>query len=211
MQLGWRGWWKTVAVTVAVTSAFWIILGGWFCHRELENDGLSKPAQSPVMPRRSRQSSALPSGLVIPVTGVQPGQLVDTFAQARAQGERRHEAIDIMASEGTPVVAAAPGHAEKLFVSADGGNTVYVRSADGGTIYYYAHLRDYAPDLREGAELGQGAAIGTVGHSGNADAAAPHLHFAIMQSSPGKPWWEDAPAVNPYPLLTGHPTGSSSR
>ena len=102
-----------------------------------------------------------------------------------------------------PVVAATGGRVEKLFLSKDGGNTVYQRSPDGRRIYYYAHLDAYAQGLREGMMLAQGAPVGTVGSTGNADPSAPHLHFAVWMTSPDHKWWEDAVALNPYPLLTG--------
>lgn len=146
-----------------------------------------------------------PSGLLVPAAGVGPDQLVDTFTQARAGGARVHDAIDIMAPAGTPVLAAAPGRLEKLFFSeSGGGNTLYVRSSDGRWSYYYAHLQDYAPGLREGQKIARGQKIGTVGSSGNADPAGPHLHFAIHRMEPGDSWWEGTP-VNPYPLLAGKP------
>src|SRR5690606_38048678 len=43
----------------------------------------------------------LPSGLVLPVQGVQPAQLSPTFDDARGE-DRRHEALDVMAPAGTP-------------------------------------------------------------------------------------------------------------
>src|SRR6185503_16399292 len=101
-------------------------------------------------------------GLAIPVAGVKPGELIDTYTQARAGGQRIHDAIDIMAAEGTPVIAAAPGKVEKLFFSNGGGGiTAYVRSDDGRWIYYYAHLRDYAAGLHEGQKMRQGDPIGS--------------------------------------------------
>lgn len=138
--------------------------------------------------------------LIVPVVGIFPGQLRNTFAQARDEGARRHDAIDIPAPSGTPIVAAIGGRVEKLFVSEQGGNTVYIRSPDGRWTYYYAHLDRYAPDLREGQRVGQGATLGTVGVTGNADPSGPHLHFAINAMNPRDRWWQGTP-INPYPLL----------
>jgi murein DD-endopeptidase MepM/ murein hydrolase activator NlpD len=144
-----------------------------------------------------------PSGLAIPVTGIRADQLTDTFKQARSGGARVHDAIDIMADHGTPVVAAAPGRVEKLFFSKGGGGiTAYVRSADERWIYYYAHLQDYAPGLKEGQELKRGDPIGRVGVTGNSNPDGPHLHFAIHRMNPEDDWHEGT-AVNPYPLLAG--------
>ena len=144
-----------------------------------------------------------PTGLAIPVAGVRPNQLVDTYTQARAGGARVHDAIDIMADQGTPVVAAAPGTVEKLFFSDGGGGiTVYVRSPDKRWMYYYAHLAGYAPGLREGQQVKRGTPLGRVGSTGNANPEGPHLHFAIHRMQPGDGWWEGS-AINPYPLLAG--------
>ncbi|WP_299307134.1 M23 family metallopeptidase [uncultured Croceicoccus sp.] len=140
--------------------------------------------------------------LAIPVAGVRADMLTDTFRDARAGGKRVHDAIDIMAPAGTPVLAAEAGVVEKLFRSDEGGETIYIRTPDGGEIHYYAHLRRYAPQLREGARIRRGDRLGTVGSTGNADPSAPHLHFAVMRMEPGEEWFEGS-AINPYPLLTG--------
>jgi murein DD-endopeptidase MepM/ murein hydrolase activator NlpD len=146
-----------------------------------------------------------PTGLAIPVAGVQPGDLVDTYTQARAGGARTHDAIDIMAAEGSPVIASAPGTVEKLFFSNGGGGiTAYIRSTDQRWIYYYAHLLSYAPGLAEGQQVQRGQLIGRVGYTGNANPAGPHLHFAIFRMNPGERWWQGT-AINPYPLLAGKP------
>lgn len=141
-------------------------------------------------------------GLLVPVEGVRADRLRDTFAEERGAG-RPHDAIDIMAPRGTPVVAAADGTVEKLFFSRSGGGiTAYVRSPDRRLIYYYAHLDGYAPGLSEGLAVRRGDPIGTVGSTGNADPAGPHLHFAIHEMGPGERWWQGRP-VNPHPLLAG--------
>jgi murein DD-endopeptidase MepM/ murein hydrolase activator NlpD len=140
-----------------------------------------------------------PSGLVIPVAGVQPAQLVDTYTQSRSAG-RLHEAIDIMAPAGTPVLAAVDGPVAKLFTSKLGGLTIYQFDPDGRRVYYYAHLQGYAPGLAEGQALRQGEVIGYVGSTGDASPTAPHLHFTIGELGPEKKWWKST-ALNPYPLL----------
>jgi murein DD-endopeptidase MepM/ murein hydrolase activator NlpD len=199
----------TVVVTATLTSAVWIVAGGTIMERAHLASGFTgapsatRPASPKAAPAALATRPARGAHLVIPVRGKGPKDLTDTFTAAREGGARVHDAIDIMADEGTPVIAAAPGRVEKLFLSKPGGNTIYVRSADGGTIYYYAHLRSYEPGLAEGQQVIAGQALGTVGHSGNASPEGPHLHFAIMQTSPSAKWWDAATAINPYPLLVG--------
>jgi murein DD-endopeptidase MepM/ murein hydrolase activator NlpD len=196
----------TAVLTAVVTSMFWM----WFySFVPAPNPAVAgsgsvvtvSPENAPPV-AVAEQVQVGPAGLAIPVVGVKSGQLTDTFTQARANG-RRHDAIDIMASEGTPVIAAADGTVEKLFFSnGGGGNTIYVRSPDQHWMYYYAHLLAYAPGLAEGQQVKRGQVIARVGHTGDANSAAPHLHFAINQMAPGERWWQGLP-INPYPLLAG--------
>jgi murein DD-endopeptidase MepM/ murein hydrolase activator NlpD len=137
--------------------------------------------------------------LLIPVEGIKRAQLVDNFDEKRG-GVRKHEALDIMAARGTPVVAVGDGRVAKLFRSVFGGITVYQFDADDRFVYYYAHLDKYAEGLKEGAMLRKGDPVGYVGSTGNAPANAPHLHFAIFKLGPEKQWWKGT-AVNPFPLL----------
>lgn len=139
--------------------------------------------------------------LIIPMAGLRASDLVDSWDKSRAEG-RVHHAIDIQAPIGTPVLAAMDGTIEKLFASKRGGLTIYQRSADGKRILYYAHLLGYRRGLAEGQPVRLGQVIGTVGASGNADPAFPHLHFQILETRPGS-GWQDGEPVNPYPLLTG--------
>ena len=141
------------------------------------------------------------SGLLIPVVGVKPGDLTDTFTQARGSG-RVHDAIDIMAARGTPVVAANDGHVVKLFTSEPGGLTVYEFDPDNRVIYYYAHLDGYASGLAEGQVLHRGDPVGFVGSTGNASVDAPHLHFEVEILGPEKQWWH-ATSINPYGRFEG--------
>lgn len=194
----------TVVVTAILTSAFWIftynILNAPSGPQSTGTIERVDPAGGPEV-AIAEGVVVGPAGLAIPVAGVNPTQLVDTFTQARAGGGRRHDAIDIMAPAGTPVVAAAPGTVEKLFFSAGGGGiSAYVRSDDKRWIYYYAHLQSYATGLAEGQRVKRGQMIGRVGSTGNASPAGPHLHFAINRMQPGEKWYHGT-STNPYPLL----------
>ena len=187
----------TALLSAALTSAVWML-------------ALSRGPVSGDEPKVVTETTEpnpdlvlAPSGFAIPVAGMSPADLVDTYNQSRAGGVRVHNAIDIMAPEGTPVIAAADGTVEKLYYSRGGGGiTVYVRSDDGRWIHYYAHLQEYAPGLQEGQRVSRGDRLGSVGSTGNADPAGPHLHFAVHRMEPGEPWYEGTP-VNPYPLLAG--------
>lgn len=139
--------------------------------------------------------------LLIPVSGISAAQLSDTFTDARGQG-RSHDAIDIMAPTGTPVLAVDDGVIVKLFNSKPGGLTIYQFDDDAELAYYYAHLDRYADGLTEGQSVERGDLIGYVGYSGNANPAGPHLHFAIFILGPEKNWWQGTP-INPYPHLGG--------
>lgn len=146
--------------------------------------------------------------LVVPVAGVRPEALVDTFEQGRPG--HRHEAIDIAAPRGTPVHAVDDGKVVKLFTSVPGGLTVYQFDPAGKLAYYYAHLDRYAPGLKEGMALRRGDVIGYVGSTGNAAPDAPHLHFAIFRLGPQKQWWK-GDAINPYPALRNASTALAAR
>ena len=201
----WRDKLRTIAATAAITSAGWILVGAVLLTRRVD----PPPAAQVQIPLPSASPQALagtstvqpPGGLIIPVEGVGRDELSDTWGQSRSGGARRHEAIDITAPQGTPVLAAAPGVVEKLFVSERGGITAYVRSADRRVIYYYAHLDRYAPGLSEQQQVRAGQLLGYVGTTGNVAPGGPHLHFAVNVARPEEKWYQGTP-VNPYPLLT---------
>ena len=138
--------------------------------------------------------------LEIPVQGVKPADLHDTFNDSRALG-RRHDAIDIMAPRGTEVFAVDDGTIAKLFTSNAGGLTIYQFDPTQTFSYYYAHLDRYAVGLAEHQPVHRGQLLGYVGSTGNASEDAPHLHFAIARLDTDRSWWKGEP-INPYPLLS---------
>lgn len=158
-------------------------------------------ALAPVPVPASDAAMPVADQLLIPVAGIKASALKDTFNDARGT-ERRHEAIDIQAPQGTQVFAVADGKIAKLFNSKPGGLTIYQFDTSERFAYYYAHLDRYAADLKEGMTLKRGDLVGYVGTSGNADPKTPHLHFATFELGPQKQWWKGSP-INPYPLLGG--------
>lgn len=154
----------------------------------------SEPAPAPG-------ADSLPSErAMVPVAGVDASSLQSTFNEARGGGNRRHEAMDILAPRGTPVVAAVDGRVVKLFTSAAGGLTIYQFDVDERFCYYYAHLDSYASDLNEGQIVKRGQIIGYVGTTGNAPPDTPHLHFAVYRLGNDKKWWEGQP-LDPIDIL----------
>ncbi|HKP86249.1 MAG TPA: M23 family metallopeptidase [Blastocatellia bacterium] len=159
------------------------------------------PAAAAANPVTEADTTSLKlKNLLIPVEGVTANQLRDTFYDGRSEG-RQHQALDIMAAGGTPVLAAADGKVARLFQSEKGGITLYQLDSSGLYYYYYAHLQRYADGVVEGKELKRGDVIAYVGDTGNAGAGNFHLHFAITKpNAPGH--WSGGAPINPYLILT---------
>lgn len=136
--------------------------------------------------------------LMVPVAGVAPSRVSDTFTAPR--GARIHSALDILAPRGTPVVSADGGRIFKLRTNQLGGITVYALDPTERFVYYYAHLERYAAGLREGQAVRAGEVIGYVGSTGNAPPNTPHLHFQLLQYRGNGRWWDGVP-LNPHPFL----------
>jgi murein DD-endopeptidase MepM/ murein hydrolase activator NlpD len=156
---------------------------------------IARPDAKPVYTK----ATVSMAGVMIPVEGI-PADALQRNSFNEHRGTRTHEALDILAPRGTPVVAAVNGKVRKLFTSAAGGLTIYQYDEREEMVYYYAHLDRYADHIREGVSVRQGEVIGYVGVTGNAG-NTPHLHFSISVLSPTKEWWKGT-AVDPYPILS---------
>jgi murein DD-endopeptidase MepM/ murein hydrolase activator NlpD len=188
-------WFSFGAVAVLTAVALLLV-----STRNLEGAGASpahNAARRSVPARAPEPDFGAPASLIIPVAGVARTALTDTWGAARAQG-RVHEGIDILAPEGTPVLAAIDGRIAKFFDSERGGITIYEFDSSERFVFYYAHLLARAPNLAERYQVRQGQVIGYVGMTGNAP--VPHLHFEVERLGPDRHWWQ-AESVNPYPLL----------
>ncbi|MBU1227278.1 MAG: M23 family metallopeptidase [Actinobacteria bacterium] len=132
---------------------------------------------------------SLTPGFICPVDGI--SRFVDSWGAPRSGG-RTHKGTDLMAAQGTRLVAVANGTVSLGFNSL-GGNTVWVH-ADYGVGFFYAHLDTFAEGLRNGDRVSIGQVLGTVGDTGNAAPGAYHLHFGMAVGG-------GASNVNPYPSL----------
>lgn len=160
---------------------------------------LTQIDSAPAASASDADLDVLRNEIIIPVSGVHGASLYDTYGELRG-GTRQHEALDILAARGTPVLSAASGKVLKLFDSKAGGMMIYAADSSQRFILMYAHLDAYAPGLADGQPLARGQQIGVVGTTGNAPPGTPHLHFAIARSSDVSKWWKGSP-VNPYTVL----------
>ena len=148
--------------------------------------------------------------LLIPVAGVGPSRIEDTFSAARDGGERQHNAMDILAPRNTPVLSADDGVILRMSTSTLGGITLYAVDRDQQFVYYYAHLDRYHDGLNAGKKIQKGDTLGYVGTTGNAPKDVPHLHFQVMLWPSDGKWWNGEP-VNPYPVLRNASPGGGVR
>lgn len=128
------------------------------------------------------------SKFTLPVT---PAGFANTWGAPRSGG-RSHQGTDVMSPCGAPVIAVTDGSIQRLASSGAGGTSLYLR-ASNGDVFFYAHLRGYAPGMGAGKPVSAGQVIGVNGNSGNASGGPCHVHFEWHPSG-GRP-------VNPYPLL----------
>lgn len=129
------------------------------------------------------------NGRMCPVAGAT--YFRDSWGEPRPGG-REHHGTDMMAAEGTPLVAIENGSIWSLSSDPLGGIGLFIRG-DSGFVYYYAHLSRYTPGLTAGMRVAVGQYVGYVGHTG--DASSPHLHIG---------WYPTGYAGgsrNPYPLM----------
>ena len=131
-----------------------------------------------------------PDALAMPVEGVRPAMLRDSWHATRDGGRRRHEGLDIFAPRGRPVRAATEGIVLRVGANPLGGQVVWVMGP-GGQRHYYAHLDRFA-GVRAGQQVEAGTVFGYVGTTGNARGTPPHLHYGI--------YTVHGP-ISPYPLL----------
>jgi len=140
--------------------------------------------------------------LLFPVGGsIDSTRYDDSFDAPRDGGVRKHNAVDIMAPRGAPVLAVADGRILQLRKNAKGGLTVYASDLGDRFVYYYAHLDRYHPKVYGGKPLMRGDTLGFVGTTGNSPKDLPHLHFQVMRMPADGRYVAGGEPINPFPLL----------
>jgi len=158
-----------------------------------------KSAQSTVRPEDVDLSDLLSAGVQIPVEGVDPSGLKDSFLNSRGR-HSQHLAIDIGAPKGTPVLAAADGEVVQLRREKRGGISLYQKDATGRYLLFYCHLTRYAAGLKPGRKVSRGDVIAYVGRTGHV-IGGPHLHFSITRLPEDDDNFKAGVAINPYLLF----------
>ena len=92
----------------------------------------------------------------------------------------QHRGIDIAASDGAPVVAAASGEVRFAGMVGSSGLTISIRTADGRYDTSYLHLS--SASVGEGEQVAAGQRVGAVGRSGERSAEQAHLHFGVRDA-----------------------------
>lgn len=107
--------------------------------------------------------------------GASVGKKMDPFYKVLTM----HTGIDLIAGQGTPVIATADGVVLEVKRSGKGPGNVVEIGHDGGYRTLYAHLQDIV--VRKGERVKAGRKIANVGMSGNS--FAPHLHYEVHRDS----------------------------
>jgi murein DD-endopeptidase MepM/ murein hydrolase activator NlpD len=135
---------------------------------------------------RVGQQLTVPGASVAWVCPIAGASYFNDWGFPRAGG-RFHLGNDLFAPLGTPVRAPVGGWLEVL--TGPVGGLQFRLYGDDGNTYIGTHL-----DTAIGSgPVATGQEVGTVGTSGNAAGANPHLHFELLPGN-GQP-------VNPYPTL----------
>ena len=118
----------------------------------------------------SKSSASLGVALIKPITGT----ITSRFGSVSSIRSGAHTGLDIGATSGTPVKAAASGTVIWAGYKGSLGNLVVISHSNGVQTYYGHCSKIY---VATGQAISQGQTISAVGSTGNS--TGPHLHFEI--------------------------------
>jgi murein DD-endopeptidase MepM/ murein hydrolase activator NlpD len=170
---------------------------------------LTVTAPTPVAPAPAQPPASTPppeagvptpaqtvaAGAVFPVAGPHNfGGPEDRYGAPR--GEHVHQGQDVLAAEGTPVLASIAGTISSTSYQAGGAGYYVVEHTAVGFDFMFAHCQAGTFAVSPGQSVAAGAPLCHAGQTG--DATAPHLHFEMWVGG----WW--APGghpIDPLPYL----------
>jgi murein DD-endopeptidase MepM/ murein hydrolase activator NlpD len=132
-------------------------------------------------------------GSVFPVAA--PHSYGDGFGAPRGGG-RVHQGQDVLAAEGSPVLAPLRGVVSSTSYQAGGAGYYIVEHTTAGFDFMFAHCQQESFTVAANQTVAAGAQLCSVGQTG--DATGPHLHFEMWvggwQAAAGHP-------IDPLPYL----------
>jgi murein DD-endopeptidase MepM/ murein hydrolase activator NlpD len=134
-----------------------------------------------------------PSGHRFPVAG--PHTYGDPFGAPR--DGYAHQGQDVLAAEGTPVVAPSSGSISFTGSQPKAAGYYIVEKGSDGYDYFFAHCQEGSTVVAPQQAVLAGQQLCNVGHTG--DATGPHLHFEVWVGG----WRVNASShpIDPLPLL----------
>jgi murein DD-endopeptidase MepM/ murein hydrolase activator NlpD len=150
----------------------------------------------PVTPPPSTPTPAPATGSgIFPVQGAYSFGGADARFGATRSGHT-HQGQDVIAAEGTPIVAPLAGTVTWVaYQAAAAGHYLVLHGADGRD-YVFMHLQDGSTVVKQGDAVAAGQRIASVGSTGESE--GPHLHFEIW---PGGWWAKGSQPIDPLPQL----------
>ena len=141
--------------------------------------------------------------LLIPVAGVPAKKLEDSFNEPR-DGDRQHNAIDILAPRNTPILAADDGtHSSGSGAPTSWAESPCIPPATAGRFVRTTtrvHGSTTSRAIPSDVACSKASTLGPVGTTGNAPKDTPHLHFQIMRWPPDGKYCLGEP-IDPFPFL----------
>ncbi len=168
------GRWSTLAAAL-VLGVFLLPLAG--------ATAVGEPSPEPQAEVTPELGNPLPGGRI----SSRYGKTKDPWNQKVVQ----HQGIDVVADEGTPILAAAAGVVEVATTEYEpkpGSGTVVVVDHGGGLKTYYGHLKAFSVEV--GQKVARHDVLGEVGNTGRSTGS--HLHFEA---------WRDGEPLDPASLV----------
>jgi murein DD-endopeptidase MepM/ murein hydrolase activator NlpD len=176
---------------------------------EPEPEPTPAPAPTPESVTATPQPSPVATPASVSGGGVFPVQGTWSFGGdgsrfSAPRSGHSHQGQDLVAAEGTPVVAPRAGVVSVVAYQASGAGHYVVLDAADGRDMVFMHLQAGSISVAKGTAVTAGQQLGRVGATGTA--SGPHLHFEIWPAG----WWS-SPTSRPIDPLPDLQTWSGTR